>query len=139
MLSRFIHAAALLGFAALCQPAQAQTDYLTPFPAHHVAGNVYYVGAKNQAVYLITTPQGNILVNSGVGDSPAQIRASIEKLGFKYSDTKILLISHAHFDHDAGSARLVKETGAKYQVMDSDVAVVESGGKTDFAYGNKTE
>jgi metallo-beta-lactamase class B len=137
MLSRLIHAAALMGLVALSSPALAQTDYLTPFPAHHVAGNVYFVGSKNQAVYLITTPQGNILINSGVQDSPAQIKASIEKLGFKYSDTKILLISHAHFDHDAGSARIVKETGAKYQVMDSDVAVVESGGKTDFAYGDK--
>lgn len=139
MLSRLIHAAALMGLAALSSPALAQTDYLTPFPAHHVVGNVYFVGSKNQAVYLITTPQGNILVNSGVQDSPGQIKASIEKLGFKYSDTKILLISHAHFDHDAGSARIVKETGAKYQVMDSDVAVVESGGKTDFAYGSKTD
>lgn len=139
MLSKFTQAAALAVFMALSAPAQAQTDYLIPFPAHHVAGNIYFVGSKNQAVYLITTPQGNILVNSGVGDSPAQIRASIEKLGFKYADTKILLISHAHFDHDAGSARIVKETGAKYQVMDADVGVVESGGKTDFAYGAKTD
>lgn len=139
MLSRLIHAAALMGLATFCSPALAQTDYLVPFPAHHVVGNVYFVGSKNQAVYLITTPQGNILVNSGVEDSPGQIKAGIEKLGFKYSDTKILLISHAHFDHDAGSARIVKETGAKYQVMDSDVPVVESGGKTDFAYGNKTD
>lgn len=139
MLSRLIHAAALMGLVALSSPALAQTDYLIPYPAHHVVGNVYFVGSKNQAVYLITTPQGNILVNSGVGDSPAQIRAGIEKLGFKYSDTKILLISHAHFDHDAGSARIVKETGAKYQVMDSDVSVVETGGRTDFAYGTKTD
>lgn len=139
MLSKLVPAAALFGLAVLCGPAQAQTDYLTPFPAHHVAGNVYYVGSKNQAVYLITTPAGNILINSGVAESPAQIKASIEKLGFKYSDTKILLISHAHFDHDAGSAQIVRETGAQYQVMDSDVGVVESGGKSDFAYGNKTD
>lgn len=137
MLSRF--ATALATLLALASPAQAQTDYTTPFPAHHVAGNVYFVGSKNQAVYLVTTPQGNILINSGVAQSPPQIKASIEKLGFKYSDTKILLISHAHFDHDAGSAQIVKETGAKYQVMDADVSVVETGGKTDFAYGSKTE
>ena len=139
MLSKFVTAAALFGLAALCGPAHAQTDYTIPFPAHHVAGNVYYVGSKSQAVYLITTPQGNILINSGVAQSPAQIKSSIEALGFKYSDTKILLISHAHFDHDAGSAQIVRETGAKYQVMDSDVSVVESGGKNDFAYGSKTE
>jgi metallo-beta-lactamase class B len=111
--------------------------YLEPFPAHHVAGNIYFVGTLGQANYLITTPQGNILVNSGViGDVPL-IKASIAKLGFKYSDTKILLISHAHFDHDAGSAQVIKDTGAKYEVMDADVPVVQSGGKQDFNYGDK--
>ena len=125
--------AGLLFFAA--PSAQAQSEYLTPFPAHHVAGNIYFVGSKGMAVYLITTPQGNILINSGVNESPSMIKESIEKLGFKYSDTKILLISHAHFDHDAGSAQIVRETGAKYEVMDADVPVVESGGKTDFFYG----
>jgi metallo-beta-lactamase class B len=111
-------------------------EYLEPFPPHKVVGNVYFVGSKGQASYLITTPQGNILINSGLVESPPMIKESIEKLGFKYADTKILLISHAHFDHDAGSARIVKETGAKYEVMDSDVDVVESGGKTDFNYGD---
>jgi metallo-beta-lactamase class B len=62
------------------------------------------------------------------------IKRSIEQLGFKFTDTKILLISHAHFDHDAGSAEVIKQTGAKYMVMDGDVGVVESGGKDDFAY-----
>jgi metallo-beta-lactamase class B len=139
MLTRLASSATFAVLMALAVPAQAQTDYTTPFPAHHVAGNVYFVGSKNQAVYLITTPQGNILINSGVAESPPQIKASIETLGFKYADTKILLISHAHFDHDAGSAQIIKETGARYQVMDADVSVVETGGKTDFAYGNKTE
>ena len=64
------------------------------------------------------------------------IQASIEKLGFKFKDTKVLLISHAHWDHDAGSAMVKDLTGATYMVMDADVPVVESGGKTDFAYGN---
>jgi metallo-beta-lactamase class B len=139
MLSKFT-AAAALAFAALAQPALAHSKdymkYLVPFPAHKVAGNVYFVGSKGQASYLITTPEGNILINSGLVESPPMIKQSIEKLGFKYADTKILLISHAHFDHDAGSARIVKETGAKYEVMDSDVDVVESGGKTDFNYGD---
>jgi metallo-beta-lactamase class B len=66
------------------------------------------------------------------------IKSSIEKLGFKFSDTKILLISHAHNDHDSGSAMIKRETGAKYMVMDADVSVVESGGKTDFQYGAST-
>jgi metallo-beta-lactamase class B len=65
------------------------------------------------------------------------IQASVEKLGFKFSDTKILLISHSHWDHDAGSAALKKATGAQYMVMDADVPVVESGGKEDFQYWNQ--
>ncbi len=130
-------AAALLGLLLAAQAAQAANDYLTPFPAHHVAGNIYFVGSKGQANYLITTPKGNILINSGVQQNPPMIKNSIEKLGFKYSDIKILLISHAHFDHDAGSAQVIKDTGAKYEVMDADVPVVESGGKLDFNYGDK--
>jgi metallo-beta-lactamase class B len=66
------------------------------------------------------------------------IRSSVEQLGFKFDDIKVLLISHAHFDHEAGSAELIKETGAKYMVMDADVSVVESGGATDFAYAKDT-
>ena len=144
MLSKLAFAAALALAAATSQPALAAHSadymkYLVPFPAHKVAGNVYFVGSKGQASYLITTPEGNILINSGLVESPPMIKDSIEKLGFKYADTKILLISHAHFDHDAGSARIVKETGAKYEVMDSDVDVVESGGKTDFNYGDSKD
>jgi metallo-beta-lactamase class B len=133
MLRMLAPTAALLGLMAA--PAMAASDYTVPFPAHRVIGNVYYVGTKGQANYLIATPQGNILVNSGLIESLPLTKAGIAKLGFKYSDTKILLISHAHFDHDAGSAQVVKETGAKYEVMDADVPVVQSGGKTDFQYG----
>ena len=136
---KLAHAALLGLFAAvptlLTVPAQAASDYTVPFPAHHVAGNVYFVGTKGQANYLITTPEGNILVNSGLETSLPLTKQSIAKLGFKYSDTKILLISHAHFDHDAASAQVVKDTGAKYEVMAADVPVVQSGGKTDFQYG----
>ncbi len=121
----------------LAAPAIAASDYEVPFAAHHVIANIYFVGTKGQANYLITTPAGNILVNSGLETTVPMTKESIAKLGFKYGDTKILLISHAHFDHDAGSALVVKETGAKYDVMDSDVAVVESGGKNDFNYGDK--
>ena len=137
MFRTLARAAALLGLLLAAPAAYAADDYLTPFPAHHVIANIYYVGSKGQANYLITTPEGNILINSGVEKSPAMIKQSIEKLGFKYSDTKVLLISHAHFDHDAGSAQVIKDTGAKYEVMDADVPVVESGGKLDFNYGDK--
>jgi metallo-beta-lactamase class B len=128
-----------LSTCATAQTAPAQTngtDYLVPFPAHHVISNIYFVGSKGLGIYLVTTPRGHILINAGVEDSVPLIQQSVEKLGFKFSDIKLLLISHAHFDHDAGAARIKQLTGAKYAVMDADVAVVESGGKQDFFYGN---
>ena len=137
MFRTLVRALALWGLLLAAPAAYAATDYLAPFPAHHIIANIYYVGSKGQANYLITTPEGNILINSGAEKSPPLIKKSIETLGFKYADTKILLISHAHFDHDAGSAEVIKETGAKYDVMDADVPVVESGGKLDFNYGDK--
>jgi metallo-beta-lactamase class B len=116
--------------------AQANLDWTEPFPPFHIAGNLYYVGSKGLANYLVTTPQGNILINSDLEANVPMIQSSIEKLGFEFKDTKILLISHAHWDHDAGSAMIKVMTGATYMVMDADVPVVESGGKTDFEYGN---
>ena len=124
--------ALLLASSALAQ----SPDWTEPFPAFHVAGNLYYVGSKGLANYLITTPQGNILINSDLESNLPMIKASIEKLGFKFEDTKVLLISHAHWDHDAGSAKIKEMTGASYMVMDADVPVVESGGKADFQYGD---
>ncbi len=111
-------------------------DWVNPFPPHRVMGNIYYVGSEGLASYLVTTPDGNILINSSLEQSVPLIQASIEKLGFKFSDTKILLISHAHWDHCAGSAKIKQLTGAKYMVLDADVPVIESGGKKDFRYGN---
>jgi metallo-beta-lactamase class B len=122
--------------AQTAQPTRTTgADYLVPFPAHHVIGNIYFVGSKGLGIYLIATPQGHILINAGLEDSVPMIQRSVEKVGFRFTDIKILLISHAHFDHDAGAARIKKLTGAKYMVMDSDVPVVESGGKEDFFYG----
>jgi metallo-beta-lactamase class B len=127
--------------AARAATACAQNDpsWTQPYPAFHIAGNLYYVGSKGLANYLITTPQGHILINSDLEANVPMIRASVEQLGFKFSDIKILLISHAHWDHDAGSATIKQMTGAKYMVMDADVPVVESGGKTDFQYGTVTD
>jgi metallo-beta-lactamase class B len=119
--------------------AQNDPDWTEPFPAFHIAGNLYYVGSKGLASYLVATPQGNILINSDLEANVPLLRASIEKLGFKFADTRILLISHAHWDHDAGSAKIKGLTRASYMVMDADVPVVESGGKADFQYGNRAE
>jgi metallo-beta-lactamase class B len=122
---------------ALALPLSAQDPTWTEaFPPFRIAGNIYYVGTKGLASYLITSSDGLILINSDLEQNVPQIKASIEQLGFKFSDVKVLLISHAHWDHDAGSAKIKELTGAKYMVMDADVPVVESGGKADFRYGN---
>jgi len=149
MLARLILFASVLTLAGLfartnaapAKPAQANAapgsaDWSEPFPPHRMIGNIYYVGSRGLASYLVTTPAGHILINSNLKTSVPLIRESINKLGFRFDDVKILLISHAHFDHDAGSAEVIKLTGAKYMVMDGDVSVVESGGKSDFQYGN---
>jgi metallo-beta-lactamase class B len=116
--------------------APAQNDWTEPFPAFRIADNLYYVGSKGLASYLVTSSQGHILINSNVEAGVELIRASVESLGFKFTDIKILLISHAHWDHDAGSATIKKLTGARYMVMEGDVPVVQSGGKNDFQYAD---
>ncbi len=105
-----------------------------PFSPFRIAGNLYYVGSADLASYLLVTPQGDILINSSLESSVPLIRKSVEELGFRFSDIKILLISHAHYDHCAGSAEIKRMTGAHYFVMDADVPVVESGGRNDFNY-----
>jgi metallo-beta-lactamase class B len=119
--------------------ADPNPDWTTQLPPFRIAGNLHYVGSRDLASYLITTPSGHILINSNLLISPPQIRASVEKLRFRWKEVKILLISHAHYDHCAGSAQILRETGAKYMVMDGDVPVVESGGKTDFLFGKRAE
>jgi metallo-beta-lactamase class B len=114
--------------------AEDNPDWTTPIAPFRIADNLYYVGSKDLASYLIVTPKGDILINSSLEASVPLIRLSVEKLGFRFEKIKILLISHAHGDHDAGSADLIRQTGAKYMVMDGDVPVVESGGAKDFAY-----
>jgi metallo-beta-lactamase class B len=135
----------LAGALALCfvlsysTPLMADASWTTPFPPHRIAENIYYVGSADLASYLILTPKGLILINSSFEANVPLIQKSVAQLGFRFSDIKILLISHAHNDHCAGSAKIKKLTGAKYYVMDGDVPVVESGGKADFDYGAKSE
>lgn len=123
--------------AASSLSAAANPAWNKPFPPHKVIGNVYYVGTSELSSYLVTTSEGHILINSSYEDSVPVIRAAVEKLGFKFTDIKILLISHAHDDHCAGSALVKKLTGAKYMVMEPDVPVVESGGLGDFVYQSR--
>ena len=121
LLSLFLFGAAML----LAQP-QANPDWHAEFPAFKIAGDLYYVGTADLAVYLVHTPQGNILINSDFKQDLPAIKKSIEQLGFKYADTKIILISHAHGDHDEGTGLIQKKTGGKLMVMDRDVEAEES-------------
>jgi metallo-beta-lactamase class B len=127
---------AVVGGAVRTLGAQTDPAWTEPFPPFRLAGNLYYVGSKGLANYLVTTSEGHILINSDLEANVPLIQASVEKLGFKFSDVKILVISHAHWDHDAGSALIKRITAARYMVMDADVPAVESGGKLDFQYGS---
>jgi metallo-beta-lactamase class B len=124
-----------LASRVLAAPDPKWTEPIDPF---RVAGNLYYVGSRELASYLVTTAEGHLLINANLEASVPQIAANLEELGFKLSDVKVLLLSQAHFDHAAGSARVKELTGARYFVMDADVPVVESGGKADFHYPEDT-
>ena len=104
----------LLSLAAA--PLLAQGDD-PAFPPHRVIGNIYYVGSTQLASFLITTPQGHILINSSYERTVPLIEASVEKLGFHFRDINILLDSHAHGDHVAGNPLVTKLTGATVMVM----------------------
>jgi metallo-beta-lactamase class B len=125
---------AVLLFCSALRVASAAipADWTTPIAPFRISGNLFYVGSRDLAAYLVHTPEGNILINANLESSPALIRHSVEQLGFKWADTKILLNSQAHYDHVAGAAKIIQETGAKNEVMDGDVSVMESGGASDF-------
>ena len=117
--------------------AQGNPDWHRPFPEFRIAGNIYWVGTADLAVYLIKTPAGDILINTDFDQDVPNIQKSIEKTGAKMSDVKIILISHAHDDHVAGTAAIKKLTGAQLMVMEPDVDEMESGGQGDFQYKSR--
>jgi metallo-beta-lactamase class B len=133
----FRFAAALLIALPVASMAQNKRPDNQPFPAYRIAGNLYYVGASDITSYLITTPAGHILINSGYEDTPPIIRDGIVSLGFKPADVKILLNSQAHFDHVAGQAAMQKLTGAKIYSSAPEVVVLETGGKADPRWGRE--
>jgi len=107
-------------------------DQTTAFPPHRVIGNIYYVGTRTLSSYLITTPDGHILINSSYERNVRTIERSVTELGFKYSDIRILLGTHAHNDHQEGDALAKELTGAQVMVMREDVPALEAikpGGK----------
>ncbi|HWY46156.1 MAG TPA: subclass B3 metallo-beta-lactamase [Bryobacteraceae bacterium] len=106
------------------------------FPPFRILGNLYYVGDDDLASYLIVTPQGSILINTGYEFSVPDIRSRMRTLGFRFTDIKILLVTHAHSDHAASMATMKKLTGAKMLAMEREAQLLESGGKTDYLFGS---
>jgi metallo-beta-lactamase class B len=110
-------------------------EWSRPFQAHRIVGNVYYVGTYDLACFLIATPQGNILINTGLADSVPLIRKSIADLGFKLEDVRWLLTTQAHFDHVAAMAEMKRLTHARLLASQADAVLLEDGGKSDFHFG----
>ena len=135
-------AMALTGAAVLAEAAQGpirltpltvtNDEWERPFAPLKIAGNLYYVGTYDLGAFLITTPEGHILINSGVASSVPMIRANVEALGFKFSDIKLITATHGHWDHVAGLAEIKRLTGARMLMHEADVDVVESGGHIDY-------
>jgi metallo-beta-lactamase class B len=121
----------------LIKPPFIQESWSQDYEPFRIAGNLYYVGTYDLACYLITTPQGHILINTGLGGSVPMIRAHVEKLGFKFTDIRILLATHAHYDHVGGMAEIKKLTHAKMMINEYDAPVMEDGGNSDFIFGGK--
>ena len=125
----------LFSIAQQTNNAPVQESWTKDYEPFRIAGNLYYVGTYDLASYLITTPDGHILINTGVGESVPMIRSHIEALGFHFSDIKILLATHAHYDHVGGMAEIKKLTGAKMMIGEKDAPVLADGGNSDYAMG----
>jgi metallo-beta-lactamase class B len=138
-LQRASVACVLLTIAAGAAHAQATEDMRSrnqPVEPFRIIGNVYYVGASDITSYLIVTPAGDIVLDGGLLETAPQIEANIRALGFRLSDVKILLSSHAHFDHAGGLAEMKKNTGAKLVSMNGDADELARGGRGDFFFGD---
>lgn len=117
--------------------SETHPEWTRPYPSFRIAGNLYYVGTSDLACYLIVTPKGNILINTGLASSASGIKTSIESLGFKLSDTKILLNTQAHYDHMGAMAAIKRMTGAKLMINEGDAKVVADGGLSDYTSKGK--
>ena len=107
-------------------------SWKAPVPPRHVGGNLYYVGASGVSSWLIATPAGHILIDTGFADTVPIILRGVEELGFRPADIKLILSSHAHIDHTGGHAPMKRATGADIVASAADARVLESGGAEDF-------
>jgi metallo-beta-lactamase class B len=121
----------------VAQSAEELRNWNQPFPPHRIAGNLYYVGSNELGCYLVATKAGHILINTGFEQTVPLIHEGVEKLGFRFTDIRILLASQGHQDHVAGHARVRRQTGAKVVVMRGDEGVVADGGASDFYYADQ--
>lgn len=120
----------LLGLVALltgAAPMESPPEWSQPAEPFHIAGPIYHVGTEGIAVYLIKTDKGLILLDGGLEESVPVIERNIEKLGFQLRDVKLILATHAHFDHAAGLAALKRSTGAVFASSDADREAYETG------------
>lgn len=118
--------------SAKAQENETFRSWNRPVDPFRIVGNLYYVGANDITSYLVTTPEGHILIDGGFPETAELIRASVSALGFTIEDVKILLNSHAHFDHSGGLAQLREWSGAQVWIAEGDADLVESGGRGDF-------
>ena len=145
MLKSSLHTIILFGILLLAcfsltaqkvqEPATTNTEWSKPYQPFRIAGNLYYVGTYDLACYLITTTEGNILINTGLAASAKQIKNNIEKLGFKFADIKLLLTTQAHFDHVGAMAAIKKITGARFMANAQEATALSDGGSSDYALG----
>ncbi len=119
------------------EPKDIPAEWSQPYQPFRIAGNLYYVGTYDLACYLVATPKGHILINTGLANSAGIIKGNIEKLGFKFTDLKILLTTQAHYDHLGAMAEIKKQTGTVFLVDEQDAQVAADGGQSDYAFGNK--
>lgn len=129
-------AALFLPTLALAQADETSRSWNQPIEPFRIAGNLYYVGASDITSYLITTPEGHILIDGGFVETAPLIREGVKKLGFKLEDVKILLSSHAHYDHAGGLAALKETTGARFFASQADAPAHARGGKGDPVLGD---
>jgi metallo-beta-lactamase class B len=128
-------AVVLPGFGQSAQ-SLGNPDWVKPFPPFRMIANLYWVGTYDLSTYLITTPEGHILINTGLTSTIPQIKGGLEQLGFKLSDVKVLTATHGHFDHVAGLAELKRMTGARVVMSEQDAELLESGAKSDFRFSD---
>lgn len=125
-----------LALSFVFQPAQKfPANWTKPIDPFRIVGNVYYVGTEDLASYLIATPAGSILIETGVEPNVDVVERNIASLGFKATDVKYILTTQAHFDHVGGHARMQQRTGALVVVSEGDAPVVEEGGRGDYHFG----